>query len=169
MMYTEEDILRLLEERNIWFHVDRHEAVFDMDALSSVKLTYPDAEAKNLFLRDDRKENYYLFVVMGDTRVNLKAVRKSLRLRPLSFASEDELLSVLALTKGSVTPFGLLNDTSHRTVCFIDENFLSGNGIIGIHPNDNRATVVLRTADLVGILQSEGIDVRTISFRGIEG
>ena len=67
-MYTEEDILSLLEGRNIWFHVDRHEAVFDMDALSSVKLAYPDAEAKNLFLRDDRKENYYLFVVMGDRK-----------------------------------------------------------------------------------------------------
>jgi Ala-tRNA(Pro) deacylase len=164
VMYTKDDILRLLDERGVWYHCDNHIPVFDMTAVSSITLTYPDAEAKNLFLRDDKKRKFYLLVVRGERRVDLKKVRLSLGLRPLSFASENDLESILALTKGSVTPFGLLNDTEHRTICFIDEDFLSSDGLIGVHPNDNSATVVLKTEDLTAILSQYGTDVRTVSF-----
>ena len=163
MMYSEDDIYRILEEEGVWRHIDRHEAVFDMAALETISLTYPDAEAKNLFLRDDRK-NYYLFVVKGDKRVDLKAERKSLSLRPLSFASEEELEAVLGLEKGAVTPFGLLNDSQHRTKCFLDEEFLAGDGLIGVHPLTNRATVVLKALDFLGILNNRGADVRAAAF-----
>lgn len=163
MMYSEDDIYRILEEEGVWRHIDRHEAVLDMAALETISLTYPDAEAKNLFLRDDRK-NYYLFVVKGDKRVNLKAERKSLSLRPLSFASEEELEAVLGLEKGAVTPFGLLNDSQHRTKCFLDEEFLAGDGLIGVHPLTNRATVVLKALDFLGILNNRGADVRAAAF-----
>lgn len=162
-MYTKDDIFRILDEEGVWWHLDNHEAVFDMAALGSVSLTYPEAEAKNLFLRDDRK-NYYLFVVKGDKRVNLKALRKSLSLRPLSFASAEELEAVLDLEKGTVTPFGLLNDSQHRTKCFLDEEFLAGDGLIGVHPLTNRATVVLKAVDFLVVLNKCGADVRTVPF-----
>ncbi len=163
MMYTPDDIFRILDEEGVWWHLDNHEAVFDMAALGSVSLTYPEAEAKNLFLRDDRKK-YYLFVVKGDKRVNLKAVRKSLALRPLSFASTEELEAVLGLEKGAVTPFGLLNDTQHRTKCFIDEDFLPGEGLIGVHPLTNRATVVMKADDFLAVLKNSGADVKAVEF-----
>ncbi len=163
MMYSEDDIYFILEEASVWWHIDRHEAVFDMTGLETISLTYPAAEAKNLFLRDDRK-NYYLFIVKGDKRVDLKAERKSLSLRPLSFASSEELEAVLGLEKGAVTPLGLLNDSQHRTKCFLDEEFLAGDGLIGVHPLTNRATVVLKALDFLGILNNRGADVRTAAF-----
>ena len=164
-MYKKEDIERILECRDIWFKVDEHPAVYDMAALESIRLSYPEAEAKNLFLRDDKK-NYYLLVIKGEGRVNLKEVRKSLSLRPLSFAGEEELMEYLSLTPGSVTPFGLLNDTDKKVICYIDSTFLLPPGIIGIHPNDNTATVVLKTDDLINILRENGSDVRVVSFEG---
>lgn len=38
----------------------------------NIALHYPDAEAKNIFVRDDKKRNYYLITVKGDKKVNLK-------------------------------------------------------------------------------------------------
>ena len=95
-----------------------HKAVFNMEEPDSVALPYPEWDAKNLFVRDDKKRNYYLITVKGDKRVDLKAFRKAHGLRALSFASAEELLAMLDLISGAVTPLGLLNDAA-RSVHFI--------------------------------------------------
>ena len=56
---------------------------------------------------------------------------------------------------GSVSPFGLLNDTENHVVLFLEEG-LKNVAEISFHPNDNRYTVVIsqkdfrRYLDLVG-------------------
>ena len=81
-----------------------------MAELSNIEIPYPEYDAKNLFVRDDKKRNYYLITVKGDKRVNLKEFRKN-NTRPLSFASADDLMGIMGLVPGAVTPLGLLNDT----------------------------------------------------------
>ena len=110
-----------------------------MAELDSVELPYPEADAKNLFVRDDKKRNYYLITVKGDKRVNLKEFRRANGLRPLSFASADDLMMIMELIPGAVTPLGLLNDSENRVKLYLDSSF--GDGLIGVHPNDNTATV----------------------------
>lgn len=61
--------------------------------------------------------------------------------RPLSFASEQDLMNIMNLIKGSVTPLGLLNDNELKVIFYLDNDFLSGKQIIGVHPNDNTATL----------------------------
>ena len=75
---------------------------------------------------------------------------------------EDDLVYILSLKKGEVTPFGLLNDKEHKAVFILDSYFEGG--IIGIHPNDNTATVFLKTADLISILSGIGTEIRIISI-----
>lgn len=53
---------------------------------------------KNLFVRDDKRQNYYLITVKGDKRVDLKAFRRAQQTRPLTFASPEELQQLLGLT-----------------------------------------------------------------------
>lgn len=43
--------------------------------------------------------------------MNLKEFRKNNNTRPLSFASADDLMGIMGLVPGAVTPLGLLNDT----------------------------------------------------------
>ena len=74
----------------------------------------------------------------------------------MSFASENDLENILELKPGSVTPLGLLNDKERKTVFYLDSDFVSPNGLIGVHPNDNTATVWLKTDDLIGIIESHG-------------
>ena len=49
--------------------------------------------AKNLFLRDDKRREYYLVAVRQDKRVDLKALRRALGSRPLSFGRTRSLRS----------------------------------------------------------------------------
>ena len=87
-----------------------------MDELDDVDLPYKEFDAKNLFVRDDKKNNYYLITVKVDKRVDLKEFRKKYHTKHLSFAKEEELLSILNLTSGSVSPLGLLNDKEKKTI-----------------------------------------------------
>lgn len=149
-----EAVYQFLDTHQIQYEITEHKAVFNMDELSSIELPYPEWDAKNLFVRDDKKQNYYLITVKGDKRVNLKEFRKRHDLRALSFASSEDLAAIMGLTPGSVTPLGILSDSGHRVHFYLDTEF-RGNKI-GVHPNDNTATVWMQADDLLHLIQCNG-------------
>ena len=154
-----QEIYDLLSARNICHEVTEHKAVYNMAEVAEIHLPYPEADAKNLFIRDDKKRNYYLITVKGDKRADLKAFRRQNNTRPLTFASVQDLMDMLGLISGAVTPLGLLNDREHKVTFWLDKSFLEGSGLIGIHPNDNTATVWLKTQDLIRLLEENGTQV----------
>ena len=159
-----QDIYSYLNSKNIWYEITEHKAVFNMAELSQIYIPYPEADAKNLFIRDDKKRNYYLITVKGDKRVDLKEFRKKNNIRALSFASENDLMNIMRLIPGSVTPLGILNDKEVKVKLFIDRDFLESPGIIGIHPNENTATVWLKIEDLINIIKEHGNQVEVIEI-----
>ena len=155
-------VYRLLTERGIWHEITEHPAVYNMEEMAAVDLPYPEADGKNLFLRDDKKRHYYLLTFRGDKRVDLKAFRQANGTRPLSFASAEDLQAKLGLLPGAVTPLGALNDREGQVEVFLDQDFLAPPGLIGVHPNDNTATLWLRTEDLIALLRDHGTAVRVV-------
>lgn len=136
--------------------ITEHKAVYNMAELAELIIPYPEADAKNLFIRDDKKRNYYLITVKGDKRIDLKEFRTKHGTKPLSFASESDLMDILGLMPGAVTPLGILNDDACRVKVFIDSALAGENGLVGVHPNENTATVWMKTADLVSIIKDHG-------------
>lgn len=59
---------------------------------------------------------------------------------------------------GSVTPLGLLNDPDRSVQFYLDRDFEGDR--IGVHPNDNTATVWLSTRDLLDLLREHGSPVQ---------
>lgn len=161
---NKQEVYAFLREKGCDFEITEHKAVYNMEELAEVTLPYPEADAKNLFVRDDKKRNYYLITVKGDKRVDLKAFQQRNGTRRLSFASADDLLSLLGLTPGSVTPLGILNDAECRVQVYLDRDFLAAPGRIGVHPNDNTATVWLQTEDLLRIIREHGNTVQTVKI-----
>ena len=104
---TKEEVYNFIKSKNIWYEITEHKRVFTMNELDDVILPYPEADAKNLFIRDDKKRNYYLITVSGKKKVDLSIFREKYNTRRLSFASENDLMEILKLTPGSVTPLGL--------------------------------------------------------------
>lgn len=143
-----------LTEHNIVYEVSEHKAVFNMEEAESLDLPYPECDAKNLFIRDDKKRNYYLITVKGDKRVDLKDFRKQHGLRALSFASPEELSAVMGLIPGAVTPLGILNDVERRVHFYLDKSFIGGK--IGVHPNDNTATIWVQADELMDLIKKHG-------------
>lgn len=157
-------VYQLLTERGIWHEITEHPAVYNMEEMAAVDLPYPEADGKNLFLRDDKKRHYYLLTLRGDKRVDLKAFRQANGTRPLSFASAEDLQAKLGLLPGAVTPLGALNDREGQVEVFLDQDFLAPPGLIGVHPNDNTATLWLRTEDLIALLRDHGTVVHVVSL-----
>ena len=52
------EIYEMLNNRKIWYEVTEHKAVYNMEELDSIDLPYKDCDAKNVFVRDDKKKNY---------------------------------------------------------------------------------------------------------------
>ncbi len=148
------EILTLLQEKKIPYEIVEHPAVFTIEEAKALHLPHEEAIAKNLFLRDDKKRQYYLLTVQEDKHVDLKQFQEEHGTRRLSFASEEDLMALLGLAKGSVTPFGLLNDTQHKVLFYLDDAF-QGN-LLGIHPNENTAMVWLQANDLMKLLKDTG-------------
>lgn len=157
--YGKQEIYRLLSENGVWHEITEHKAVYNMDEVADIDLPYPEAECKNLFVRDKKKREYYLISVKGDKRVNLKKFREKYNTKPLGFASEDDLMNILGLIPGAVTPLGLLNDTDGKVILYLDQDFFKGEHLIGVHPNDNTATVWMKTDDLTDIIRTYGNNV----------
>lgn len=161
---NKQEVYDFIKSKNIWHEITEHEAVFNMDELSKIEVPYNDCDAKNLFVRDDKKENYYLITVKGNKRVDLKEFRKRYDVRPISFASAEDLMKYLNLIPDSVSPLGLLNDKERKVKFYLDDSFFKDDKIIGIHPNDNTATVWLKVDDLINIIKEHGSKIEIINI-----
>ena len=162
-MMERKDILHLLDENGIVYRIVEHPAVFTMEEMHALHLEQEDAVARNLFLRDDKKRNWYLLVLHGDRPADLKELRHMLGSRPLSFASESSLNELLGLQKGAVTPLGVLNDKEHLVQVVFDEEYR--HQTIGVHPDSNTATIWMNCDDLVRLLELSGSSVRWLDIK----
>ena len=163
-MSQKQQIYDLLAELNITYQSVEHVAVFNIEEMRQLDFPPNAKVAKNLFLRDAKGKRHFLVVADSDQAVNLKALEEKLGSTKLSFASDDRLLKYLGLTKGSVSPFGLVNDANRDVEFYLDKN-LRHCDAIGVHPNDNTATVFLTSDDLLTFVSTTGHE---INFMGLD-
>lgn len=97
---------------------------------------------KNLFFRNHKGDRHYLVVFDCERTLAIHDLEHRLKQGKLSFASESRMERYLGLLPGSVSPFGLINDTANHTHLFLDSNLRNFDSL-SFHPNDNRATVVI--------------------------
>ena len=140
-----------LTAKGVDYEVTEHGPVYTMEEIEALQLPNPEALAKNILVRDDKKEHYYLITVKPSRRVDLNEFRSRFGTRRLSFASETDMAMLLGVQPGAVTPSGLLADAECKVYFYIDAELLRDNSMIGVHPCDNTATVWLSAECLIGI------------------
>ena len=161
-MFGKQEIKAFLEGKNIPFEWVEHKAVYTIEEMEELGLESMDEIAKNLFLRDQKGKRHFLVVVQGLKQVNLKELGEKLGTK-LSFASEERLEKYMGLKKGAVTPLGILNDENCTVEVYMDEDLCKLERI-GVHPNDNTASVYLSPADLLNIIKEHGNSLEVLSF-----
>ena len=147
-----------LDKLKIKYEVVEHEPVHTMEDMDRLGLPEKGTLCKNLFLRDSKGKRHFLVTCDEKKKVDLKSLGRQLGAGNLSFASEERLEKYLGVKQGSVTPFGLMNDTDHAVEFFIDKD-LSKCKSMGIHPLENTATVFLSFKDLDKFLWDLDVDV----------
>lgn len=150
-------VLRTLAERNIPYQLWEHPAVYTIEEMDALDLPAPEAVVKNLFLRDAKGRRYFLVVLSKEKQADLRALGERLGVK-LSFASPERLAACMGLEKGSVTPFGVLNDQERKVEVLLDQD-LRTRPLVAVHPNENTATVALAPEDLLQVLEDHGNSV----------
>ncbi len=151
---TSQDIENQLKNLGIQYILHNHEAAVNMAELQEkAKLTHAPY-IKNIF-SEDKKGNCYLISARNDTIVE-KAFYKKLgtSYSNCRMAKAETLFAVLGVLPGSVTPFGLGNDTEKKVKHFaLDENLLKEEWL-SFHPIVNTQTIEIKREDFFKWLQS---------------
>jgi Ala-tRNA(Pro) deacylase len=105
---------------------------------------------KNLFLKNKNSTNYYLLSIPLEKRANLKKVADLLNETRLSFAEKNELEMKLNIQPGSVSFLNII-DKIDTDVTFLIDTAVNTYELIGVHPNDNTATVVFEPSSITKI------------------
>ena len=153
---------------------ERQERVFDFLQQQGIEYsfyTHPEAptieiarqywrndgskHCKNLFFRNHKGNRHYLVVFDSEQSLAIHDLEHRLKQGKLSFASEQRMERYLGLKPGSVSPFGLINDTDNHVHLFLDKNLLDYPSL-SFHPNDNRATVVISQQMFAKYLEAVG-------------
>jgi Ala-tRNA(Pro) deacylase len=162
-MEERDRVLNKLDELGVAYEVERHPAVFTIGEMEASGICGRGEVAKNLFLRDAGGKRHFLVMLQKDKTADLQALRVQLGCSRLSFASAERLDRLLKLTKGSVSPLGILNDAERAVEVAVDRD-LTEKTRLGVHPNDNTATVWLAFADLKKIIEHNGNALRVIDL-----
>ena len=163
-MLSKRDLYALLDGRGTVYEAVEHPAVSTMEELDALDLPGADRVLKNLFLRDDKKRNWYLVSLPGHGTLDLKVLRRRLQSRPLSLAGAGDLERLLHVKPGHVTPLAALNDDA-RAVTVVLDAALEGR-TVGVHPMENTATDFLYLEDVAALVREHGIPVVLCDLRG---
>lgn len=135
-------VLAYLDSIGVSYEILRHKEVFSCEESREVIKVENCTACKNLFVKDTGSGYFYLIVLKSEKHADLKMLSQYVGAKRFVFATDEELMSILGVTHGSVSPFALLNDKGSKTRLMMDDDVLNSKRV-RFHPNDNTATVVL--------------------------
>ena len=162
-MRARQKVLSHLDGMGVSYRLVEHPAVYTMEEMENLRLDQPGGIVKNLFLRDAKGRRHFLVMLRQDKKVDLKGLQGKIGSTALKFASEERLAHYLGLEKGAVSPLGVVNDED-KAVELLMDNDLKGFELLGVHPNDNTATVWLSPADLEKVVTGHGNQVTYVDI-----
>ncbi len=162
MPATREDLLARLTALGLETMTRDHAPVFTVEEARALRGEIPGGHCKNLFLKDD-KGTLWLIVCLEEADIDLKGAPAKIGSRRLSFGKPDLLREVLGVEPGSVTPFGLINDTDKR-VNVVLEAAMMAQELLNYHPLENTATTTIRADDLLTFIRSCGHEPRIVAL-----
>jgi Ala-tRNA(Pro) deacylase len=138
------ELYKLLDELNISYQYIEHPPAPTIEIAKQYWKGHEAMHCKNIFLRNHKGNQHYLVLLPCDSNLAIRDLEHRLKQGKLTFASEERLMKYLNLSPGSVTPFGLINDTDKHVIVFIDEE-ITQSDFVSFHPNINTASLIIST------------------------
>jgi Ala-tRNA(Pro) deacylase len=159
---TRQDLFCRLADLQIVTHTVEHEPLLTVAESGKLERELPGAHTKNLFLKDESGE-LFLVVAESTTRVDLKALARTLGAGRFSFGKPERLMQALGVPPGSVTAFALINDPERRVRLVVDAELMHRDSI-NCHPLENTATTNIARDDLLRFVRACGHEPRIVSL-----
>ncbi|MEL7032875.1 MAG: YbaK/EbsC family protein [Pseudomonadota bacterium] len=140
------DLFAFLDKHDIAHTTVEHAATFTVEEGRHLKASMPGGHSKNLFMKD-KDGTLVLISAWAESQLRLNQLHKLIDTRRLSFGDADLMLDCLGVIPGSVTAFGLMNDTQNR-VRFVLDAALMRFDTVYFHPLVNTATTAISQAGL---------------------
>src|SRR5689334_21022150 len=134
-----DDLFAFLDRLGVRHATVRHPPLFTVEESQSLRGQIPGGHTKNLFLKDKRGA-LFLVTALEDAEIELKSLHRRLGASGrLSFGSAEQMLELLGVEAGSVTPFGVLNDAQGRVTVVLDAGMMA-HATLNFHPLANTMT-----------------------------
>jgi Ala-tRNA(Pro) deacylase len=154
-MRGQEELYLLFEKLNIQFEYHEHPPLATIEDTKTHWKNYNSGRCKNIFFRNHKGDKHYLIILEHLRQLNIRDLEKRLKQGKLTFASDFRLKKYLGIEPGSVSPFGLINDSEKHVHLFIDEKLKEFDRLT-FHPNINTASLVLSKSDFLKFLEYTG-------------
>lgn len=154
-MKGQKELYEILEKLSIRYEYHEHPPLATIEDAKIHWKDYHSGRCKNIFLRNHKGDRHYLVILEHLRQLDIHDLEKRLKQGKLTFASDARLKKYLGLEPGSVSPFGLINDTNKHVHLFIDEQ-LNEFDRLAFHPNNNCATLVMSKSDFIKFLTYTG-------------
>ena len=148
-------VYQTLEKLNIAFEYIEHPPAPTIEIAKQYWAGHDAQHCKNLFFRNHKGNRHYLVILDCEQNLAIHDIEKRLKQGKLTFASEQRMQKYLGLTPGSVSPFGLIYDTTKNVHVFLDLN-LKKSKRISFHPNLNTASLIISFEDFLRYLDYVG-------------
>ena len=165
-MKTRDDLIAFLARLGVAQTTHDHPAVFTVGESVQIKQAIPGAHTKNLFLKD-AKDQLWLVSAEGHAQIDLKRLHTVIGSAKLSFGKAELMEETLGVTPGSVTAFGLINDTDHR-VRFVLDRTLADADLVNFHPLTNTATTTVGRDGFRRFLAAIGVEPLIVDFAAMQ-
>ncbi len=155
IMTEKEKVLNTLKKLGIGFEIHEHPPVPTIEEARKYWNGIDATHCKNLFFRNHKGNRHYLVILEHSQTLDIHDLEKRLKQGKISFSSDQRMRKCLGLTPGSVSVFGLINDTDNHVHVFIDEK-IKQSVRISFHPNINTASVIISFEDFTKFLNWTG-------------
>lgn len=154
-MNGQPELYKRLDELQISFDYYEHPPAPTIEIAIQYWKNIDATHCKNLFFRNHKGNKHYLVIFECNKNLDIHSLEKILKQGKLSFASEQRMKKYLGLSPGSVSPFGLINDTNKEVYLFLDKN-LKNNKSLSFHPNINTASLVITFQNFIKFISNCG-------------
>lgn len=159
MIENEAKLYRIFDEIGITeYRVHEHEAIFTSQEAEDKGLLMDGLNLKNLLIKDRKSGRFFLMILDDHRRMDEKHFRKLIGWGKIRFANSEELMELLGLTPGAVSPFGLICDMEKQVTVVLERKITEAADTepVNFHPNRNTATLSLSKADFIRFLDFMG-------------
>jgi len=154
-MKGQKQLYEVLDKLGISFDYHEHPPLNTIEEANIHWKDFNSGRCKNIFFRNHKGNRHYLVILEHLRQLDIHDLEKRLKQGKLTFASDRRLMKYLGVEPGSVSPFGLINDTENHVHLFIDEQ-LNDFERLAFHPNINTASLVISKTDLIRFLEFTG-------------